>query len=694
VSKFKKQKIIVTSALPYANGPIHVGHLVEYIQTDIFVRFLKLTGKDAVYLCADDTHGTPIEIKAKQEGVKPEEFIARWHKEHTKDFDDFLIRFDSYYSTNSKENKYFSDLIFERLNKKNLIYKKNVEITYCENCKRSLPDRFVKGKCPKCNAPDQYGDVCEKCSATYKTTELIEPYCVVCRKKPIRKKSEHYFFKLSAFSDKLKKWFDKNKKLQSEIKNYLYNWIKQGLEEWDITRDGPYFGFKIPGEKDKYYYVWLDAPIGYISSLANYLGRDVKKAEKVWNDSEIIHFIGKDIIYFHFLFWPAVLWGAGFEIPDYLVVHGFLTVKKEKMSKSRGTLLTAKEYLENNNPEHLRFYYAKNLSRKVSDINLDFDDLKDSVNNELAANIGNFCFRVLSFLEKNFDGKIKDIEKDTKLINEINKKIKIIEKNYSEVNYNIALKEIMNIGSLGNKYFQDSQPWALIKEDGSRENAHKIVGLCANIVKNLSILLSPILPKFSSELQKQLNLNVLKWDDINFKLKNHKIGKVDILVKRVEEKKEEKEKFPLDLRIAEIISVEEHPDADKLLIMKIDLGAEKRQIVAGIKKYYKKEELIGKRIVIVANLKYAKLRGYESQGMLLAGDDGKNIGLLHAEKSEPGSRAYFEGLENGSKEISFDDFKKIEMAAKGRKVFYKGRQLKTDKEEIRAEKVSDSARIC
>src|SRR3989338_5199715 len=302
--KTAKKKIIVTSALPYANGPIHIGHLVEYIQTDIFARFLKLTVENAVYCCADDTHGTPIQISAEKEGVIPEELISRCHKEHLRDFTTFLIKFDSYYSTNSKESKYFSDLIFNRLKKKNLIYKKEVELAYCNKCKRFLPDRYIKGKCPKCNAPEQYGDVCEKCNAAYKTTELIDPYCAVCGGTPSRKTSNHYFFKLSEFSDKLKAWFETNKALQPEITNYLKNWLKDGLNDWDISRDGPYFGFKIPDEKNLYYYVWLDAPIGYISSFSNTLKGDVKKAEKELNDSRIIHFIGKDIIYFHFLFWP------------------------------------------------------------------------------------------------------------------------------------------------------------------------------------------------------------------------------------------------------------------------------------------------------------------------------------------------------------------------------------------------------
>ena len=404
--KKNKKRIIVTSALPYANGPIHIGHLVEYIQTDIFVRFLRLIGEDVVYCCADDTHGTPIEIKAKELGIVPEELIGRFHRDHLRDFTSFNIKFDSYYSTNSKENKYFSDLIFERLKKKNLIYQKEIELTYCGKCGRFLPDRYVKGKCPKCNAPDQYGDVCESCNATYKTTDLVEPYCVVCGSKPIRRISRHYFFKLSAFSDKLKKWLVENKNLQDEIKNYVLNWIKEGLEDWDISRDGPYFGFKIPNEENMYYYVWLDAPIGYISSFANTLKGDVKKAEREWNKAKIMHFIGKDITYFHFLFWPAMLIGADFNLPENIAVHGFLTVNKEKMSKSRGTFFTAEDFLKENDAEYLRFYYARVLSKKLSDIDLDFKELRDIVNNEMVANLGNFCYRTLSFLGSNFDGKV------------------------------------------------------------------------------------------------------------------------------------------------------------------------------------------------------------------------------------------------------------------------------------------------
>ncbi len=694
MTKFRKAKfkILVTSALPYSNGPIHLGHLVEYIQTDIFVRFLRLIGKDVIYVCADDAHGAPIEIKASELGIAPEKLVADIYKEHVKDFNDFSISFDNYYTTNSPENKYYSDLIFERLRKKNLIYTKDIEVTYCEHCKRTLPDRYVKGKCPKCGTPDQYGDVCENCNAAYKTIDLIDPYCVICKNKPIRKTSKHYFFRLSKFSSKLDSWLRKNENLQPEIKNFVFSWIKNGLEDWNISRDGPYFGFRIPGEEDKYYYVWLDAPIGYIASTENYCKKIGLKTEDYWNDKNcrIYHFIGKDIIYFHFLFWPAVLIGAGFELPHDIVVHGFLTVNGEKMSKSRGTFLTAREFLQKHNPEYLRFYYAHFLSKRMSDIDLSFEDFKNKVNNELAANLGNFCYRVLNFLNKNFDGYVENIDKNKELIDEINEKIKIIEKNYQELNFNEALMEILHISSLGNKYFQDNEPWKLIKED--KEKAHKILGLNFNIVKNLSILMSPILPNFSLNLQKQLNLEHLKWDNINFGLKNHKIGKEEILIKKMEEEAEATQ-FPLNLKVAKIIEVKEHPNADKLYVLQIDLGNEKRQLVAGLKEHYSADELLNKIIVVITNLKYAKLRGVESQGMLLAGDDGTHVGVLTLDKSNMGDKVYFEGYENINKELSYDEFAKLKMEVKEGRVYFENRELKTDKEIVKVEKVKDGAKV-
>jgi len=524
------KKILVTAALPYANGPIHIGHLLEYIQTDVYVRFLKLIGEDAVYICAEDTHGTPIEIKASQLKIKPEELIEKYHKEHKEDFAKFLIAFDSYYSTNSAENKRFSDYFFNTLNKKGFIYKKTIKITYCEKCKRALPDRFVKGTCPQCGAEDQYGDACEKCGAKYDTTELINPYCIICKTKPVLKDSEHYFFKLTAFSDKLKKWLVENKELQKEIKNYILNWIKEGLKDWDISRDGPYFGFKIPGEKDKYYYVWLDAPIGYIASTENYCKK--KKCDVLadyWKnkDTRIIHVIGKDIIYFHFLFWPAMLMGVDFHLPDKEVVHGFLTVNKEKMSKSRGTFFTAKDFLKKYKAEHLRFFYAGMLSEKMADIDLSFDNFHKVINNELVGNISNFCYRTLSFVNKNFDSKITTLDKD-KVVSQIEKKFELIKKYYSQWNFNKALSEILAVSALGNSYFQNKEPWKL--ED--REKAQKVLTTCVNIAKNLAIIAKPVLPEFSSLLEKQLNLKNLRWNDLGFNLERHKIGKAEILFKK------------------------------------------------------------------------------------------------------------------------------------------------------------------
>lgn len=689
--KSKQHRILVTSALPYSNGPIHLGHLIEYIQTDIFVRFLRLIGEDVIFVCADDTHGAPIEIKAAELGIKPEQLIADVYKEHVQDFKDFLVTFDNYYTTHSEENKYYSDLIFEKLRKKGLIYTKDIEVTYCEHCKRTLPDRYVKGKCPKCKAPDQYGDVCENCNAAYKTIDLIEPYCAICKNKPVRKTSKHYFFKLSKFSKKLETWITKNKNLQPEIKNFVFNWIKNGLEDWNISRDGPYFGFKIPGEENKYYYVWLDAPIGYIASTDNYCKKHGLKTEDYWNskDARIYHFIGKDIIYFHFLFWPAMLLGSGFQLPYHIPVHGFLTVNGQKMSKSKGTFFTAREFLQIHNAEHLRFYYASLLGKAISDVDLNFYDFAKKINNELAANIGNFCYRILNFLNRYFDGEIKDVDSNKKLVGEMKKLEKSIEKNYHELNFNEAVKGILHISSLGNKYFQENEPWKLIEKD--KKKVHKILGLCANIVKNLSILIEPILPDFSSKLQQQLNIKNLKWGDIKFELKSHKIGKDEILIRKVEEN--QKAEFPLNLKVAKIIDIKEHPNADKLYILDIDLGAEKRQLVAGLKPYYKSDELKNKKIVVVTNLKYAKLRGVESQGMLLAGDDGNAVGVLTVEKSNPGDKVYFEGFENSNKELSFDEFLKIKMAVQNSKAYFENKELKTGKEIVKVERVKDNARI-
>lgn len=691
------KRILVTSALPYANGSIHIGHLVEYIQTDIFVRFLKLSGNEAIYCCADDTHGTPIEINAKKQGIKPEQFIAKYYKEHLKDFSDFHIKFDSYHSTNSKENKHYSDLIFSRLKDNGFIYKKPVLHLYCESCKRFLPDRYIKGKCPQCGAEDQYGDVCESCGSAHKTTDLLDPKCSICGAKPAERESIHYFFKLGKFSKKLSVWLKNNKNLQPEIVNYVQNWIKKGLEDWCISRDGPYFGFKIPGETDKYYYVWLDAPIGYISSTANYCKNKKCSELDYWQgkDSQIIHFLGKDIIYFHFLFWPAILMGSGFNLPDYLVVHGFLTVNGEKMSKSRGTFFTAREFLKMHDPEHLRYYYASMLSRKMADIDFNFKELREKINNELIADICNFCYRTLSFINKFAEGRITTVDRDKKTQEEIQKKIENIQFKYSDVNLNGAVKDIIGIAKLGNQYFQKHEPWKLIKTD--KKKALAVLGFSANIIKNLIILLKPILPVYAEKIEKQLNLKDLRWSDLNFNLKNHKINPAEIIFRKIEEVTEAKtetssDKFLLNLKVGKIKEVRDHPDADRLFVLDVDLGTEQRHLVAGIKKWYKAKDLVGKKIIVIANMKPAKLKGVKSSGMLLTAEKGKKVIVLEAKNSKPGDSAYFEGLENSEEQVTIDAFAKLNLVVKNKKPTYKNRILKTSKENIKVD-IADGAKI-
>ncbi|MFC1648413.1 methionine--tRNA ligase [Nanoarchaeota archaeon] len=682
-------KIIVTSALPYANGPIHIGHLVEYIQTDIFVRYLKLLGEDAIYCCADDTHGTAIEINAQKAGVKPEEFIKKWFKEHQESFSKFHIHFDSYHSTNSDENKYFSELLFNRLQVAGKIYEKEVEQAYDQKEKRFLPDRYVKGKCPHCKAEDQYGDQCEACGTTYKPTDLINPLSTLSKTRPVMKKSVHYFFKLRETSDDLEKWIKNNPNLQPEVKKQILQWIEKGLEDWCISRDGPYFGFQIPGT-NKYFYVWLDAPVGYISSFAHYLGGDVKKAEEGWNKSRIIHFIGKDINYFHLLFWPAVLMHSKMQLPEHVHVHGFLTVNKEKMSKSRGTFLTAEEWAELSNPEFLRYYYAANLTNKVEDIDLDVKHYVDSINNELVSNIANFIYRTLSFQSKSLGSELgKEVDLD--FVKKIEEKQKKVLEHYKELNLRKAMNTILEISSEGNKYFQDKEPWVLVKED--KDECAKVLTTCTNLAKNIIILLKPVLPVFAKEIEKQLNLKDLSADDLGFDLKAHKIGKASIVYEKIEEFNLGGSAFDqLNLKVAEVLDVKQHPNADKLYVLKLGLGTEERQLVAGLKPYYEPSELKGKKLVMVTNLEPANLRGEKSQGMLLAAEgptkeNNATVGVLFVEKAKPGTQVFVQGAKAGENLISFDDFMKIKLEAKDSKAFFEGKELKAGDEIVKVDKV-------
>ncbi len=688
-----EKPLFITSALPYANGPLHLGSMVEHTQSDIFARFNKLIGRKVIYVCADDTHGTPIEVNAAKQGKTPEQFIRKWYDSHKKDLAAFGISYDSFYTTNSKESRFFTEKVFLTLKEKNLIYKKEIELMYDQEAKRFLPDRYIKGICPKCGSPDQYGDNCENCGATYIPSELLEPYSVITKTRPVRKKSEHYFFRLSKFSVRLRNYITKNKKLQPEIKNQILNWIKEGLEDWCISRNEPYFGFKIPGEDKLYFYVWLDAPIGYMGSLANQLG-GTAKAEKYWNSSDVTHFIGKDIIYFHLLFWPAVLMASGFSVPDNVIVHGFLNINGERMSKSRGTFITAEDFRKKTNPEFARYYFASHLTHTMTDIDLDLDKFISKTNNELIANIANFVYRTLSFTNKNYGSKLSKV-RDKMLLEDIIKKTAEVKKAYETFNYREAVRIIQEIASLGNKYFQNNEPWLLIKEN--RKETQFVLTNCANIARILAIVLKPILPGFCGEIEKQLNIKDQSWKDINKNITRHKIGKSRIILKKIEgidlkmgEKKTEEDNglfSKLNLKVGKVMSVSEHLKADKLLLVNVDLGSnDKRQLVAGLKPFYEDPAVLeGKHIIVVSNLEHANLRGEQSQGMLLAAENKKNeVKVLEAPKSKPGDQVFVEGIEPGKKIIKFDDFLSVNIYVKDGKVLYAGKQLMTKKEKIKS----------
>ena len=688
------KKILITAALPYANGPLHLGHMVEYVQADVFARFLRMTGAEVAFVCADDAHGAPIEIAAAKAGQTPEELIARYRKEHMADFEDFLISFDVYHTTHSTENKDYSDFFYNTLKENGFIYERTVEQTYCNQDGRFLPDRFVKGKCPKCKAEDQYGDNCEKCNSVYKPIDLIEPHCAICRATPSRKVSTHYFFKLSNFSKRLKEWIEGNGNVQQEVKNFALNWIKKGLEDWDITRDKPYFGFKIPGEESKYYYVWLDAPIGYVAATQKLQKSRRKDASDFWqSESTIIHFIGKDIIYFHLLFWPAMLMGIKYNLPSDVVVHGHLTINDEKMSKSRGNFYTAREYLDKYDPELLRFYYAANLGKNLSDINLDFKDFQRRINDEFVANVANFTYRTLNFINRNFDsklGKVSGTDEDVVLKTRLDSLFNDAISHYRAYNYREAIKVLLEISSMGNKYLQDNAPWKIIKDNAKR--CREILTLSANIVKNLSILISPVMPGFALKVQKQLGVGNLTFKDLDFRLSDHKINVARIIYSNQDEIPGFSEKFTADLKVGVIESVKAHPNADKLYVLKVSLGNKSITLVAGLKSAFTEKELIGKKIVVVTNLKHAKIRGVESQGMLLAAEKKGRVAILSAPEAAPGDPVLIEGMHSSEKTITFPDFNALGLSVEGKRVYYGDRVLKTHKGEVVVD-AEDGAKI-
>lgn len=529
------RNILVTSALPYANGSIHLGHMVEEIQTDIWVRVQKLLGHNCLYICADDTHGTAIMLSAAKNSESPETLIKRMQEEHSKDFQDFLIDFDNYYTTHSPENKELAEYIFLKAKEKNLIYEKEIEQFYCETCGIFLPDRLIKGTCPKCKTPEQYGDNCEACSFTYNPQDLIKPYCVECKNKPILKKSTHYFFSISGSSEEIKAWLATDP-VRSEIKNKLAEWFTEGLKDWDISRDAPYFGFKIPGEQDKYFYVWLDAPVGYMASTLNWCKGDKTLFNQIWgqnSDYEIFHFIGKDILYFHTLFWPGMLKAADFKLPRKIFVHGFLTVNGQKMSKSRGTFITARTYLNLLNPELLRYYYAAKLTSSIDDLDLNLEDFVFKINSELINKFINIASRLSKVIEKNFAFSLSTLESEgEKLLNEAKLAIPGIIKLYEDLEYAKATKEIMRIAETANKYINDFAPWEVVKTNP--EKAQAICTTAINFLKIVSGLLKPIVPTTIAKIEDLLQIAPINFSNITEPVLNKQIKQYTHLLERIE----------------------------------------------------------------------------------------------------------------------------------------------------------------
>ena len=532
-----KRRILVTSALPYANGEIHLGHLLEYIQTDIWVRFQKMQGNECHYVCADDAHGTPIMLKADEMGITPEELIAGVSERHQADFKDFNIEFSQFHSTHSEENRYFSELIYSRLKESGFIKTRVISQAFDPEKEMFLPDRFIKGECPKCGAEDQYGDNCEACGATYSTTELKNARSVVSGATPIEKDSEHFFFDLPQFEQQLKDW-TKAGHLQEEVSNKLAEWFEQGLQQWDISRDKPYFGFKIPGTEDKYFYVWLDAPIGYMASFKKLCDNSDLEFDDFFakgSDTELYHFIGKDIVYFHALFWPATLIGSNFRTPNAIFAHGFLSVNGQKMSKSRGTFIQARTYLETLNPECLRYYYAYKLSSKIDDIDLNLEDFKQRVNSDLVGKVVNIASRSASFVVKKFDKELSSNCIEQGLYDEFVAASSEIAGHYEDRNFGQAMRSIMKLADKANQYIDDKKPWQLAKEEGKMQEVHEITSLAINLFRVLMTYLKPVLPEMAEKSEAFLNVDSLNWDDIKSPLLGHQINKFKPLMTRIED---------------------------------------------------------------------------------------------------------------------------------------------------------------
>ncbi len=646
------KRFLVTSALPYANGDIHLGHLLEAVQTDIFVRFQKLRGNQVLYVCADDTHGTPIELSALKQGITPEQLINKARLDHIRDYAGFNIGFDIFYTTNSEENKKYAELIYNNLRKNNLIVEREIDQFFCEHDKRFLPDRFIVGTCPRCKTADQYGDVCEACGATYEPTELHQPRCFICGNQPVVRKSSHFYVKLDQCQDFLREFITNTEVLQGDIKNYVKHWIDEGLREWCISRDGPYFGFKIPGTENKFFYVWMDAPIGYISSTEKWCRDNGRRVEDYWTSesgTQIVHFIGKDIVYFHALFWPVMLKNSSFNLPAKIQVHGFLNVNGEKMSKSRGTFILAKEYLEKvkhpQAPEYLRFYYGSKLMPTTADIDLNSNEMLNKVNTTLANNFGNLHHRTFVFCERYFGKKIPDVAWDQSIATVVDDAAAEIAQYYEKCEFKTVVEKIHALGSLGNKYYQDSQPWELIKSNPDK--AAEVMVTCANLIKSIAVFIKPITPELSARVERQLGIQ-LTWNDFRFSIRNKPLGATEKLVKPLEEEDlapvfNVPQKTPqpdidqfksVELKVGTVLSAEKVEKSNKLLKLLVEIGKERRQIIAGIASSYKPEDVVGRQVSVVTNLKPVVLFGLKSEGMILAAQssDGSLV-LVQPEKT-------------------------------------------------------------
>lgn len=657
----KQRKILVTSALPYANGPIHLGHMVEYIQTDIWARFQRQRGNLCYYICADDAHGTPIMLKADAEGITAEELIARVHLEHKRDFAHFLIDFDNYYTTHSPENRELSSYFYNKLKEKGNIERRTIKQFYDPKKKMFLPDRFVKGNCPKCGADDQYGDNCEVCGATYTPTELNNPRSAVSGATPVERETEQLFFKLEDYRHFLENWLNQNR-TQTEIANKQKELFDEPLFQWDISRNAPYWGFQIPGETDKYFYVWLDAPIGYLASFKNFCERekiDFDEFFKLDSETELYHFIGKDIARFHTLFWPAQLKGADMRTPTAVWAHGFLTVNGQKMSKSRGTFIKAEIYLRHLKPEYLRYYFASKLDGGIDDLDLSLEDFRNKINSDLVGKYINIASRCAGFIHKNFEGKLSNTITEPALYQEFLAEADNIADCFETRQYAKAIRRIMSLADKANQYIDNAKPWVLIKNPEHSAEVQDICTMGINMFAILSTYLAPVLPKTSVAVAEFLNLEHLTWDGINQPLIAHSINQFKPLMTRIEqtqiddmttESKNDAEAAlktasakpkldiadtiniddfsKIDLRVALIVDAKEVEGADKLLQLTLDLGEETRNVFAGIKASYRPEELIGRHTVMVANLAPRKMRFGISEGMVLAAGDGDQIYIL------------------------------------------------------------------